>query len=111
MRAGIEPRAPPGLHHVKVTAEFRSLILKAYSGPIGTDMLLNIEIHLNLLNSQDRGMEAIAFLKDCEIGAKAEVQKRSKEKSRNVLKLIGTSTVTASLGLAVKYICAKIGIS
>jgi hypothetical protein len=110
MRAGIEPRAPPGLD-IRLTAEFRSLMLKAYSGPIGTEMLLNIEIHLKLLNSQDRGVEAIAFLQDCEIGAKAEVQKRSKEKSRNVLKLIGNSTVTASLGLAVKYLCTKFGIS
>jgi hypothetical protein len=74
-------------------------------------MLLNIEIHLNLLNSQDRSEDAIDFLRDCETGAKAEGRKRSKEKSRNVLKLIGASTFTASLGVAVKYLSVRLGIS
>ncbi len=75
MRAGIEPRAPPG-REVRLSAEFRSLILGTYSLPVGTDMLLNIEIHLNLLNSQDRSEDAIDFLRDCETGAKAEGRKR-----------------------------------
>jgi hypothetical protein len=87
------------------------LILETYQMPIGTEMLLNIEIHLELLNRQGRIEDAAVFIRECEIGARTEVQKRSRQKSRDVLKLIGTSTFTASLGVVMKYLSNKLGIS
>ncbi len=110
MRAGLEPRAPPG-REVYLSAEFRALILETYPLPVGMELLLNIETHLDLLNSQSRSRDATEFLRDCETGARAEVRKRSREKSRNALTLIGTSTFTASLSVAVKYLGTKLGIS
>jgi len=96
---------------VRLSPELRALILETYPLPVGTDMLLNIDIHLEWLNRRDRVEDAIGFLRDCEIGARAEGRKRSKEKSRSVLNLIGTSTFTASLGVAVKFLSSKFGIS
>jgi hypothetical protein len=110
VRTGLEPRAPPG-QEVRLSAGFKSLILDTYPLPVGTEMLLNIEVYVDLLNSRGRNLDAIGYLRDCEIGARAEGRRRSQEKGRTVLTLVGTSTITASLTLAAKYIGAKLGIS
>jgi hypothetical protein len=109
-RQDIRPRAPPG-PVVRMSTECRALILEAYPPPVSADMLLSIEIYLDLLNSQGRSEDALRFLRDCEIGARTDIRRRAHEKSRNMLRLIGTSTFTASISVFVRFISTWFGIS
>lgn len=107
------PRPPPvPVSDVRLSSELRHLIQEAYPDlATSSDILLTIELHLRLLNSQGRTEDAIAFVRDCAAGARNEIQQRNGEKRRVVLKLIGGSTLTASIGIAIKFIATKFGIT
>lgn len=111
MIGALNPRAPPTAV-VMVSQELRMLVYDVYPKlKDRSDILHCIETHLTFLLDQGRVRDAHEFLRETEIGLRQELISRSLEQRRSVMKIVGTGTLNASLGVAAKYIASKLGFS
>ena len=111
MTGALKPRASPAAV-VKTPKALRMLVYDVYPQlKDRAEIMFCIETHLALLLSQGRVRDAIAFLRESEIGLRHELLRRPIEKRRGVLKVVGSGTLSASLGILVKYVASKLGVA
>lgn len=97
---------------VTLSQELRMLIFDVYPKlKDRADILHCIETHLSFLLEHGRVPDAREFLRETEIGLRQELLCRPIEQRRGVIKIIGTGTLNASLGIVTKFIASKLGFS